>query len=100
MATTAAAVYEVGVPQGASTAVPGWYWVVVEGACTARVEGASAVANGAFLKAVNAGTGLILDHATVPTANAAAIARQAVPANTPTAARVHLIGGRVPIPAT
>ena len=98
--TEADAVYSIGIPQGDTTTDAGWYWVVIQGVCQALVDGTTDVANGAFLEVLNAGTGFVLDHATAPTVNAMAIAREAVTADENTEAEVYLIGGRVPIAAS
>ena len=66
------------VPQGDTTTDEGWYWAVIEGVCTAACDGSNAIAEGAFLKVINAGTRFILDHDTVATQDAKAIAREAL----------------------
>jgi hypothetical protein len=76
----------------AATAATSWDWFVVQGNCTALVDGGTDVTAGDILKPVASQVYLVQDHATVPTVSGMAISHQTF-TDTPAAAKaIYLIG--------
>lgn len=84
----------VGVPQGATTTVPGFYPFLVEGVGMATCDGTGDIASGGFLELLNTGTALVFDHDTVRTVGAVACNESgaAITSATPAAYKVRLLG--------
>ncbi len=78
------------VDQGATA---GFQWCVVEGECSALVDGTTDVAKDDFLEVLNATNNFVKD-ATSRSVNSAAIAREAVTANADTLSLIYLFGER------
>ena len=80
-------------------ATAGFQWCVIEGECSALVNGTTDVAKDDFLEILTTASSLVKD-ATSRSTNSGAIARGAVTANADTLSPVYLIGERVIIAAT
>jgi hypothetical protein len=95
-ATPAAlAVYQyIGVPQGETTTVPGWYPFQIEGECEAMVYGDPDVGDGYFLEVIAAGDAFITDHATDRSTSSCAIATAAYTTHSDALKTIVLIGDR------
>lgn len=87
----------VGVPQDATTAVPGWYPFQTRGVAECMVNGTAAIADGDFLELITTGDALVFDHGTVRTAGSVAVATAATSATADALATVYLIGDPVTI---
>ncbi|MFA6167839.1 MAG: hypothetical protein WC700_14555 [Gemmatimonadaceae bacterium] len=87
----------VGVPQGTTTTVAGWYPFCVKGACIALVDGTSNVADGGWIELINAGVAFITDSDTTRSANSVGIVLEAQATDAATATHVFLTGDPVQI---
>ena len=87
----------VGVPQGPTTTVPGWYPFQTRGVAECMVEGTVDVAKGDFLELLNSGDALVFDHGTVRTAGSVAVATAAYTTHSDGLQTVYLIGDLVTV---
>ncbi len=89
------AVYQYVAVAREAIAVAGWYWVQVEGACSALLDGTTDVGVGDYLQLYETNANMILDSATTISTHSCANALEARTANTVGLQSVFLLGNRV-----
>jgi hypothetical protein len=90
------AVYQmIGVPQGPTTTVAGWYPFQTKGICEAYIDGTSDVADGDWIEVINGGTSFIVDSTTTRSTSSVGVALEAQASATPALCQVCLTGERV-----
>lgn len=77
----------------------GFQWCVIEGECSALIDGTTDVAKDDFLEVINAGVAFIKDAAS-RAATSKAIAREAQTTNAATMTKIYLIGDTSTIAAS